>query len=447
MYLGIVLAVVVFLTGCFSFYQESQSLAIMAGFKDMIPPTCTVIRAGTTKIFESAKLVPGDIVVLKQGARIPADVRVIEANNLKVDNSSLTGESEPQTRTPSCTNEHNPLETENLAFFGTMCSSGDGKGMVVFTGDNTIMGKIANLTSATHEEETTLGIEIARFVKMISTIAICLGIIFFVLGFIYGYSAIVNMVNAIGIIVANVPEGLLATVTVALTLTAKRMAAKNVLVKNLEAVETLGSTSCICSDKTGTLTENKMKVVNIWYDGTIRSVVNYEEKDTVKDLGYEITDPTFQMLQRCASLNSKAEFSFEPDAKLLEDSHGNAYPKEKAEEIKEKYMKDQLASSVQTWKTVGGDASEVALIKFFHPIFEVEKFRKMYPVMVRQGVKGEIPFNSANKYAVTIHEPCDWFPSDRKNDCILFMKGAPEQLWERCSKMMKNGKEVPKDDE
>ena len=132
-----------------------------------------------------------------------------------------------------------------------------------------MIGQIANLAQSAQASETPLSTEIDRFVKMISTIAITLGIIFFALGFIYGYDFVTNLIYGIGIIVANVPEGLLATVTVSLALTAKRMAKKKVLVKNLESVETLGSTSCICSDKTGTLTQNVMTVSSMWYSKQI----------------------------------------------------------------------------------------------------------------------------------------------------------------------------------
>lgn len=196
---------------------------------------------------------PGDVVKLKGGDNIPADIRIFESAEMKVNNASLTGESEDLLRKP---NEHadNPLESKNLAFFGTACTYGTGKGVVINTGDKTFIGQIANLAQSAEAGDTPLSIEIHRFIKIISAVAIFLGVTFFVFGLIYGYDPITNLVFAIGIIVANVPEGLLATVTVSLALTAKRMATKKVLVKNLESVETLGSTSCICSDKTGTLT-------------------------------------------------------------------------------------------------------------------------------------------------------------------------------------------------
>lgn len=441
LYLGIVLAIVVVITACFSFYQESKSAAIMAGFKNMIPPETIVIRKGVEQPIESSQIVPGDVVRIKAGARIPADIRILEANSgLSVDNSSLTGESEPLKRTIECTNEKAPLETRNLAFFGTTCAEGTGKGLVINTGDRTVIGAIAKLTNTTESEETTLGKEIERFIKMISIVAISFGVVFFVIGAGYGYPMVTNMVNAIGIIVANVPEGLLATVTVSLSITAKKMAAENVLVKNLESVETLGSTTCICSDKTGTLTENKMTIVALWYDLSAREVISFERKD-VENLGYKPKDPTFVWMQHCATLNNRTKWNFEPDKAKLQDAEGRPLPENEAQEIREKYKEEIMAKTVKGWPIMGGDASETAMIKFFQPITDIDEIRNRYPILNRKGVKGEIPFNSANKYAVTIHEPMDFSPASNKDDCVLFMKGAPEQIWAACSYILINGKQ------
>merc|ERR1711899_306897 len=239
LYRGVVLSAVVTVTGIFSYYQESKSAKIMEGFKTLVPQYALVRRNNGEKLTAPADtLTLGDIVEIKFGDRCPADLRVLEARGFKVDNSSLTGESEPQARGPEFTHE-NPLETKNLAFFSTNAVEGTAVGMVVNIGDNTVMGRIAGLASGLEGGQTPIAKEIEHFIHIITGVAVFLGVSFF-----------------IGIIVANVPEGLLATVTVCLTLTAKRMAAKNCLVKNLEAVETLGSTSCICSDKTGTLTQN-----------------------------------------------------------------------------------------------------------------------------------------------------------------------------------------------
>lgn len=227
----------------------------MAKFKNFVPPKCTVIRDnGVKSKVEATVIVRGDIVLIEAGDRVPADVRILTSNEMKVNNSSLTGESDALLRTVECTHEDNPLETHNLAFFGTLCVEGTATGIVVKTGDETIIGLIAHLASEAEQEDTTLKREIHRFIKIIFGVAIALGVSFFIIAAISGYDYITNLVFCIGIIVANVPEGLLATVTVSLALTAKKMGEKSVMVKNLESVETLGSTTCICSDKTGTLT-------------------------------------------------------------------------------------------------------------------------------------------------------------------------------------------------
>ena len=213
---------------------------------------------------ESKYLVPGDIVHIKGGDNIPADIVLFEVSEMKINNASLTGESEDLLRKVDG-REANILESANVAFFGTMCTDGSGKGIVIRIGDDTVIGRIATLTTSTTAKETPLSNDINNFIHIISTRAFGIGITFFIFGLFY-YDIIMNIIFAIGIIVANVPEGLLATVKVALALTAKRMAAKKVLVKNLQSVETLGSTSCICSDKTGTLTQNRMTVSQLWYN-------------------------------------------------------------------------------------------------------------------------------------------------------------------------------------
>ncbi|XP_064444651.1 sodium/potassium-transporting ATPase subunit alpha-1 isoform X7 [Mirounga angustirostris] len=312
LYLGVVLSAVVIITGCFSYYQEAKSSKIMESFKNMVPQrslwnlvfsfehypvlvgSCfsliewcincflllkqaLVIRNGEKLSINAEEVVVGDLVEVKGGDRIPADLRIISANGCKVDNSSLTGESEPQTRSPDFTNE-NPLETRNIAFFSTNCVEGTARGIVVYTGDRTVMGRIATLASGLEGGQTPIAAEIEHFIHIITGVAVFLGVSFFILSLILEYTWLEAVIFLIGIIVANVPEGLLATVTVCLTLTAKRMARKNCLVKNLEAVETLGSTSTICSDKTGTLTQNRMTVAHMWFDNQIHEADTTENQ-------------------------------------------------------------------------------------------------------------------------------------------------------------------------
>jgi sodium/potassium-transporting ATPase subunit alpha len=158
----------------------------------------------------------------------------------------------------------------NVAFFGTSCTNGSGIGIVFKTGDATVIGQIANLAQTADSGQSPISIEIDKFIKIIGGIAVAMGLFFFAINFAFGYNIVTNVVFMIGLIVANVPEGLYITVTVCMALAAKRMAERHVLVKNLQSVETLGSTSCICSDKTGTLTQNRMTVSHFFYNGFIR---------------------------------------------------------------------------------------------------------------------------------------------------------------------------------
>ncbi|KAI4538854.1 hypothetical protein MG293_011121, partial [Ovis ammon polii] len=361
-----------------------------------------VIRDSEKKTIPADQLVVGDIVEIKGGDRVPADIRILSTQGCKVDNSSVTGESEPQARCCEFTHE-SPLETKNIAFFSTTCLEGTATGMVISTGDRTIIGQIASLASTVKDLKTPIAIEIEHFVHIVAGVAVSIGIIFFIIAVSMKYYVLDSIIFLIGIIVANVPEGLLATVTVTLSLTAKRMAKKNCLVKNLEAVETLGSTSIICSDKTGTLTQNRMTVAHLWFDHQIFVA------DTSEDQSNQVFDQssaTWASLSKIITLCNRAEFR----------------PGQESVPI----MK----------KIVVGDASETALLKFSEVVLgNVMDIRK------RNRKVAEIPFNSTNKFQLSIHETED--PDDKR--FLVVMKGAPERVLEKCSTIMVNGQEQPLD--
>lgn len=325
LFLGCVLIGVVVITGLFSYYQTSKAASLMADFKNFIPKMANVQRDGKWESVEAIKLVPGDIIKINTGDQIPADVILFKSSEMKVNNASLTGESEDLLRDINQWTK-NIFESPNVAFFGTNCTSGVGEGVVFKTGDATVIGRIAGLATSADSEQTTLDREIQRFILFISTIAIILGVTFFIIGVVIGYPIITNVIFAIGIIVANVPEGLLVTVTVALALTARRMAGKYVLVKNMEAVETLGSTSCICSDKTGTLTQNRMSVSQMFVGGFIVDAsINYQiyrrlyeaakdehERKRVAVPAYDVNDPVFKMFVETIALSTVSYFDYVP---------------------------------------------------------------------------------------------------------------------------------------
>lgn len=252
-------------TGFFGFYQESANVAIIESFQKLTPKTATVIRGGHVKVIPSEDVVLGDLVELKAGEWIPADLRIIKCQGLKVDNSAITGESLAQNRSADLSDPA-PLESPNLAFFSTCAVEGGGIGVVIKRGDDTLIGAIANLATSLEKGETPIRREINYFIKFITVLAFGIGTVFFIVCMAYGHDFFTSFTYFIALIIANVPEGLPVTLTACMTLTSKRMASKNCMVKKLEAIETLGCTSVICSDKTGTLTQNKMKVVHLYYD-------------------------------------------------------------------------------------------------------------------------------------------------------------------------------------
>ncbi len=403
LWLGIALAAVVVMTGVFSYFQEAKSSRIMDSFKKMVPQQAVVVRDGVQQTLRAEEIVVGDIVEVKFGDRVPADIRVLKSHGFKIDNSSLTGESEPLSRTSEFTHE-NPLETKNLAFFSTNAVEGTCTGIVIRTGDRTVMGRIAGLASSLDAGDTPIAKEISHFIHIVTTAAIFLGFILFVTAFAIGYHWLEAAIFFIGIIVAYVPEGLLATVTVCLTLTAKTMAKKNCLVKNLEAVETLGSTSIICSDKTGTLTQNRMTVAHMWYDNRIVEVDTTEDQ---RRAAYDKSSQGLKALMRCAMLCNRAEFKTDAS---------------------------NLSKSILQKECIG-DASESAILKCTELCSgRVVEYRQKNPKII------EIPFNSTNKYQVSIHK------TDDNQGYLLVMKGAPERILEKCSTILIDGKELELDE-
>uniref|UniRef100_A0A674MQV5 Sodium/potassium-transporting ATPase subunit alpha n=1 Tax=Takifugu rubripes TaxID=31033 RepID=A0A674MQV5_TAKRU len=367
LYLGVVLAAVVIVTGCFSYFQEAKSSRIMDSFKKMVPQQALVIREGEKMQINAELVVMGDLVEIKGGDRVPADLRIISSSGCKVGE----GNWEP---------------------LGARKSMG---------WQYLVMGRIATLASELQVRRTPINIEIEHFIHIITGVAVFLGVTFFILSLILGYTWLEAVIFLIGIIVANVPEGLLATVTVCLTLTAKRMAKKNCLVKNLEAVETLGSTSTICSDKTGTLTQNRMTVAHMWFDNQIY------EADTTENQsgsGFDKGSATWIALSRVAGLCNRADF------KAGQDEHP------------------------VLMRETAGDASESALLKCIElSCGSVRALRARNPKVA------EVPFNSTNKYQLSIHEVGD------DPGHLLVMKGAPERILDRCSTIMIFGQEHPLD--
>jgi len=402
-WLGIIIVMICIISGLFAYIQEAKNLRVMESFKKMVPTFATVIRDGIKLRLPTEELVLGDLVEVRMGDKIPADMRIIECHGLRIENSSITGESEPLVRTDYPT-DRIPLESTNMAFSTSFAVTGNGKGIVIATGDNTMIGRLAGLTTHLTKIETPIAKEIRHFVEIITIVAILCGLLFFGVSLLIEPNIVRAFIYLLGIVIANVPEVLLVTVTTILTLTAQNMAKKNCLVKNLEAVETLGSTSTICSDKTGTLTQNKMSVSNLWFGFTRYNFTPGQIIGLERDLLLE--KAAFHIMLRAATLCLRAEFTAES------------------------YMVAPIED-----REIIGDASETGILRFCEHIHPTKRYREMYPKVA------EIPFSSITKYQMSIHRDIPNY--------TLIMKGAPEVILEKCTTILTNEgktKEMTADD-
>lgn len=250
--LGWAIIAVVVVNGAFSFVQEYRAERATRALAALLPEAARVLRDGRKAQVPAGELVPGDVVLLREGDRVSVDARVLRSDDLKVDNAALTGESEPVPRNVEAlaAAPSDPAEAPNLVFAGTYVTSGSGRAVVVATGARTRLGGISRLTEVSRRP-TPLRIDLDRSVRTIGAFALATGVVFFGVSLALGTPAKAGFLFAIGVIVALVPEGLLPTLTLSLAMSATRMARRGALVRHLEAVETLGSTTVICSDKTG----------------------------------------------------------------------------------------------------------------------------------------------------------------------------------------------------
>jgi len=452
LYLGIVLASVVTITGVFGWVQESKSSDITASFASFAVEEVSVRRARQDTTVKPRELVPGDLVSLFAGDMIPADIRITEcSSDAEVNNASLTGESEPIGRA-WVPEDNPPLEAKNMCFFGTHLMKGKVTGIVVATGDSSFMGTVASLASEVDNVETPIAIEIRDFVHKISAIAFVTALILFIFGMIDNGDWIRNLVFLIGVIVAFVPEGLLATVTVSLTVTATRMAYKNVQVKNLESVETLGSASVICSDKTGTLTTSIMTVKHVMFDLTPvtaatsgnptmevdgkGSFYDHSEAGMSGRRNSNVADvkPSLHKLLRIGLLCNNAKMVHTEDGrqKIIGDATESAVFK-----FCEAHVKRQFANVTQTIRRAG---SLYNLNKAEGDKTSSTSFYRAQHEQLHQ-----IPFNSANKWQVSIHRQnqgvyqMGYEKQEFKTRPIVVLKGAPEKVLDMCDTYLDNG--------
>lgn len=395
--LGFAIIAVIIINAIFSFWQEFEAEKAVQALKKILPSTAKVIRESKQISVLASQLVPGDLLVVEEGDNISADARLVEAYQMKVDSSTITGESKSIRKISDADLSNDTiLGATNLILAGTSVASGSGKAVIFATGTNTEFNKIASLTQDVREEPSPLQKQLARLTQIIALIAILMGIsLFFLNIYVVQLSLSVAFLFAIGLTVANVPEGLLPTVTLALAASVKKMVGKNALIKRLSSVETLGSTNIICTDKTGTLTKNEMTVRKIWipYDTIDVTGAGYDPDGKFMQNGGDVCHKDIKelkLLMRSAT--------FANDARVVEPSK----PGEK-------------------WRILG-DPTEASLLVAAHKNgFDWEKELESNPRIF------ELPFDSKRKSMSSIHE------KDGKK--VAYIKGAPKKIIRLCNEI------------
>ncbi len=396
---GVIIMTIVILNAALGTYQENKAGKALAALKQMSSPRAKAIRNGHSTEVASTELVPGDIVILETGDYVPADVYLLESVNLKIDEAALTGESVPVEKEVRVEIEEGvPLgDRFNMAYMSTIVTYGRGKAVVVGTGMQTEIGHIANLLNQATEEKTPLQKNLESFGKILGMICLAVAAVIFVLGLIQKMPPLEIFMTAVALAVAAIPEGLPAVVTVVLAMGMTRMVKRNAIMKQLSAAETLGSTSVICSDKTGTLTQNKMTVVSL-FDG--KSIFE------VTGTGYH---PQGEIL---TSAGEKADIQSNSSLKWISRIAGLCND-----------------AKVEDGGVIG-DPTEGALITLANKAgFRVDELNKKY-IRIR-----EFPFDSDRKLMSTMHE------IDGK--MYLLTKGAPDQLIARSEQIEVDGEVKP----
>ncbi len=403
---AVLIFVIVLANGIFGFFQEFKAEKSLEALKKMSPDKAIVLRNGQKQIVEAVELVPGDVIFLEAGERAPADARVFQARNLHLDESLLTGESMPVSkRTKILPQETTLAERINMVFKNSIVTSGTGLGIVTETGLKTEVGKIAEKLHGPGQKSTPFQVELDRLGKRIGFLVIIV-VVFVALNQMFFLQIpgswtnrlIIVFLTAVSLAVAAIPEGLPAVVTWSLGLGTRRMAKNNALVRKLASVEGLGDVDVICTDKTATLTENRMTITKIFSNGKMIDVTGTgHDLDGNFMLGkIKIPASEFEPLLRAGALCNNSEISFD-------------------EENNQIFV---------------GDPTEIAFLVSARKAGLSEK--RMLSSMPRID---ELPFESEKKRMVTVHDAGD-------GQQVIFMKGAPEIVLEHCSKILLQGKEV-----
>jgi magnesium-transporting ATPase (P-type) len=396
--LAIAIVAVIVLNAVFAFYQERHAEKAVEALTAYLPQRARALRDGAERLVDARELVPGDVIVVAEGDRVSADSRLL-TGSVEMDLSTLTGESMPVLRAAYAGGTHEPLlEASDLLFSGTTCGGGEATAVVYATGMRTELGRIAALSQRVGHEESPLESQVRRVARLIAFVAIGMGLAFIPLGtLLAGLSLADTLSFAIGLLVANVPEGLLPTITLALAVGVRVLARRGALVKRISAVETLGSTSVICTDKTGTLTQNRMRVVRVWIDAGAR-LLSPGSPDGDAPPG---SDPTLHRLAAAASACTNAHIH---TVGAAGDPPGES-----------------------------GDPTEIALLHLaasLGPIADPEHTRRL----------AQFHFDPALRRMSTV----DATPSGPE----VHVKGAPEAVLPRCGRIaLAEGRDAPLDPE
>lgn len=415
---AVTIIAIIVINSVLGFVQEFRAEKSLHALKEMSAPSAKVLRGGQMMDIPARELVVGDVIVLESGDRIPADVRLLEANSCYTEESALTGESVPVGKHAMAISEADlPLgDQRNIGFMGTMVTRGTAKGMVIRTGMKTEMGTIAELIQQTESMETPLQHRLEQLGKILIAVAIGLTIIVVAAGILHGQPAYGMFLAGVSLAVAAIPEGLPAIVTIALALGVQRMIKRKAIVRKLPSVETLGCASVICSDKTGTLTQNKMTVTTIWMGGRRLDVTGqgYEPVGAIMEGGEPVDmkhDASLKRLLQIAALcNNASIYQVEP------------------EEGRKRSGKNAGAAK-QEW-VLSGDPTEGALVVLAAKLgLTAKSLEGLYKR------EREFPFDSERKLMSVL--------ASHQGGRVIYAKGAPDVLMHQCSYVLWDGKVVP----
>ena len=401
---AVILAVVLANT-IIGFVQEGKAEGSVEALKRMMTPECTVLRDGNKKNIPARELVPGDVVLLEEGARVAADLRLFYTKNMSADEATLTGESVPVVKdvAPIPKADVAPADQRCIAFSGTFITRGSGRGIVVATGEHTEIGRIAKLMRETRKITTPLMRKMADFTRLLVIVIVIIAAIAFLLGVLLGFPIVYSFLASVSLAVAAIPEGLPAIMTINLAFGVTAMAHRNALIKRLPAAETLGCTTVICTDKTGTLTMNQMTVSRIYSGG---------KEYRVSGVGYEPSGEFFL------------------DNRVINPEQGS---KELIETLRAGFLCNSasLVMNEEEGYDIIGDPTEAALL------VSAIKAGITTSTSTRFTQLDEIPFMAEQQYMATLHEGI----TDKDN--VIYVKGSPERILKMCRKQMVNGTSRP----